>query len=184
MRQGKSLILFYFKSTFIIITLIFTLFLSNSCDFGPKKYEEIIKVNAREYSLEPAIIFAVAEVESHFNPQAKSKKGAIGIMQIMPETGAWIATSLGIEGYQDSDLQDAEINIRFGTWYLSYLLSRFEESWQGLAAYNAGEGKVRGWIEEGVDSIDMIPLSETLSYVKKVEAAISRYRRKKYAAFD
>ena len=105
-------------------------------------------------------------------------------MQIMPDTGEWVASVLEVEGFRESDLQDAEINIRFGTWYLSYLLSRFEERWQGLAAYNAGEGKVRGWIEEGIDSIDMIPLSETLSYVKKVEAAISRYRRKKYAAFD
>ena len=184
MRQGKSLILFYFKSTFIIITLILTLFLSNSCDFGPKKYAEIIKVNAREYSLEPAIIFAVCESESHFTPRATSSKGALGIMQIMPETGAWIATSLGIEGYQDSDLLNAEINIRFGCWYLSYLLSRFDERWQGIAAYNAGEGTVRSWLVAGIDKMDLIPITETAAYVKNVENAISRYRRKKYAAFD
>ncbi len=184
MREGKRLILLYFKSNFIIIALIFTLFLTNSCDFAPRKYAEIIRMNADLYGIEAALIFAICETESHFNTQAESPKGALGIMQIMPKTGEWIASQMGITEYKNSDLFDAELNIRFGSWYLSYLMSRFDESWQIVAAYNAGEGTVKGWIDSGIDEIDDIPISETVFYVRRVQRARSRYRRKKYAAFD
>ena len=184
MSESKNPILFDFKSTFIIITLISALILSNSCNFAPKKYADTIRTYAGEYCLDPALIFSICEVESHFNPQAVSEKGAIGIMQIMPQTGEWIASSLGIKGFQKDDLLKAKINIRFGCWYLSYLMTCFSEYWQWIAAYNAGEGTVRGWLDAGIDKADLIPISETASYVKSVENAISRYHRKKYAAFD
>ena len=129
------------------------------------------------------MVFAVAEVESHFNPQAVSAVGAIGIMQIMPSTGEWIASVLCVPDYNVDDLFDPELNLRFGTFYLSYLFSVFSEEWQIIASYNAGEGVVRGWIDENV-TFDSIPYHETLDYVRKVKRALSRYRRKKYAAFD
>ncbi|HAE88850.1 MAG TPA: lytic transglycosylase [Clostridiales bacterium] len=137
-----------------------------------------------EYGVKSSVVFAVAEVESHFNPKAKSKVGAIGIMQLMPKTASWIAQNLSIEEFKEEDLYDAQTNIRFGVWYLSYLYIVFEEDWQVFAAYNAGEGAVKDWIEDKNFKKEDIPYSETAFYVKKVERAVKRYAKKNFAAFD
>ena len=133
--------------------------------------------------MEPALVFALAEVESHFNPQAVSPVGAVGIMQIMPATGDWIAGLLGMNNYKEKDLLDPVVNLRFGAYYLAYLKSLFSEEWQVVVAYNAGETVVRSWIAEGVTP-ESIPYPETSAYLIKVKRALSRYRSKKYAGFD
>ena len=154
-----------------------------SCDYRAKKYADEIQLSANEFDLDPAIIFAVAETESHFNAQAVSPVGAIGVMQIMPKTGQWIASKLSFIDYSDDDLYDLQINIRFGAFYIFYLMGLFSERWMVMAAYNAGENVVRGWLDDGVVSIEMIPYPETKSYVKKVERAICYYHKKKFAIF-
>ena len=179
----KKGILFYFKTILIVIGLLFLLNTTYSCDYTARKFGDIIQRHCREFNVEPALIFAVAETESHFNPHAESIAGAIGIMQIMPNTAEWIASSLNVEIIRQ-DLYDPEINIRFATFYLSYLFSIFDDPWQVIAAYNAGEGRVREWIKSGITSPDNIPLEETVYYVEKVERALSYYRKKKFAAFD
>ena len=174
--------MFYFKTIFIIIILIFALF---SCDIGARRFADSINLSAREFSVKPELLFAVAETESHFNATAKSKAGAIGLMQIMPKTGEWIADLLSIKNYSESDLYDPKINIRFASYYLAYLSSVFSEEWQVIAAYNAGEGAVKEWIEgKGVLSPEEIPYLETKEYVKRVKRAIRYYKDKKFVAFD
>lgn len=184
MRKGKSPLLFYFRRNLIIITLFLLLFSTYSCDSTQKKYADTIRHYSLEYDLDPAVVFAVIETESHFNPVAISPVGAVGIMQIMPNTARWIASYLLLENYFDEYLLDPEINIRYGTRYLSYLFSVFDEMWQGIAAYNAGEGTVKGWLNQGGITRETIPIAETATYVDRVERALSRYRSKKYASFD
>ena len=184
MSNCKSALLFYFRATFVIITAIFLIIPISSCDIGARKYADVICNYSHEYNVEPALVFAIIETESHFNSRAVSSVGAIGIMQIMPQTGDWIATSLSIESFNDDMLFDPELNIRFGTWYLAYLTTVFDEKWQIICAYNAGEGSVRRWIEELSVTRDGIPIHETAAYLTKVERAQSRFRRKKYASFD
>ena len=184
MQNNKKPLLFYFKSNFIIITIFFIIFSIYSCDQPVKRYIKIIHEYSADFGVKPTLVFAIADIESHFNARAKSDAGAIGIMQIMPETGKWIATRIGINDFSDNSLYDAKINLKIGIWYLSYLLSKFDEEWQAIAAYNAGEGRVQTWITTQSLSRDNIPFPETKAYVAKVEKAIVRYSKKKYAAFN
>ena len=184
MPNRKSVILFYFKAIIVIIVAIFSVIPIYSCDIGARKYADIIQRYSREYEVDPELVFAVIETESHYNPRAVSPVGALGIMQIMPQTGSWIATCLSIENYNEELLFDPEVNIRFGTWYLSYLTSVFDENWQIVCAYNAGEGCVKRWIEDEGVTRESIPIAETAEYLAKVERAQSYYRRKKYASFN
>ena len=133
--------------------------------------------------MDPALVAAIIEVESHFDPHAVSRVGAVGLMQIMPSTGEWIADRLGVEPYVEDDLCDPAVNLRFGCYYLSYLASTFDDLWQIIAAYNAGEGVVMGWNARGV-TVETIPYPETARYVRRVTDAIPRYRSKKFRSFD
>ena len=148
-----------------------------------KRYADDVSASASEFQVDPSLIFAICETESHFNPQAKSSAGAIGIMQIMPETGKWIAENLSFSDYREEVLSDPSINIRFGAYYLAYLSSLFSEFWQVIAAYNAGEGAVSLWIEKGI-SEESIPFPETKRYVAKVKRAFARYQEKISLLFD
>ena len=173
--------MFYFKTIFITITIVIILFCCNFCFSSPYRYEDIIADYAEKYNVDPSLIFAVCQVESGFDPNAVSSAGAIGLMQILPSTGAWLAEILQIE-YRDELLYDPTFNIRIGTYYLAYLYTRFQEDWMVYAAYNAGENRVAEWLEEGVDK-ESIPFSETKNYVFKIERARKRFQRKNSAAF-
>ena len=181
MLKGSSCkqILLYFRALFIIITVFFCLILTISCDFEAKRYAGIVRANADKYGLEPYEIFAIIEVESGFNAVAKSRAGALGLMQIMPSTGKWIASELGLE-YADEILKDPETNIRMGAFYLSYLYTKFDDPSFVYAAYNAGETVVTKWIEEKLALSDF-PYAETKSYVRKVNKRKNYYKKKKFA---
>ena len=174
----------YFKPIFIIIVVIFITISLYSCDLGARRYADLIREISLEYGVDPAVVLAVSEVESHFDPEAKSSAGAVGLMQLMPDTASWVAKCIPIENYKDEDLFVPETNVRIGVWYLSYLYRVFDESWQVFAAYNAGEGTVKDWISDENFKKEDIPYSETANYVKKVERALKRYGKKKFAAFD
>ncbi len=176
--------MFYFRLIFISIIAIFIIISLYSCAFGANRYADLIEASALEFGVDEAVIYAVAEAESHFDPKAKSLAGAIGIMQLMPETAFWIAENLSFEGCEEDDLYSPEVSIRFGTWYLSYLFSVFDENWQVYAAYNAGEGTVKGWLKQKNFSKEDIPYPETKRYVRKVERAVKRYGKKKLLAFN
>ena len=131
----------------------------------PLKYEQIVKGHARNYRLDPALLAAVIYQESKFHSDAKSSSGAIGLMQLQPDTAKGIAIRTGGSRFQTSDLYNPEINVRYGSWYLRHLLDKYEDEKTALAAYNAGQRNVDEWRAQGKG----IQFSETRAYVDRVE---------------
>lgn len=144
--------------------------------------DEIIKYSAR-FELDPARIAAVVYCESSFQPDAVSDAGARGLMQIMPETGAWIAKKLAeSDDYTDDRLFEPDLNLRFGCWYLSYLDGRYDNDLtKATAAYHAGSTRVDEWLtdkqysQDGV-TLAYIPYDATREYVSRVESAYAHYK--------
>lgn len=147
----------------------------------PLKYGNYVYKYSTRYNVDPFFVFAVMKTESNFRPGVVSKKGAIGLMQITPETGHWIALKLGIENYNDSMLFDPETNIMMGTWYLRNLSDEFGDVKLVVAAYNGGRGNVEGWLKNKKYSkdgknLDNIPYLETDRYTQKVLKNYRIYR--------
>ncbi len=144
-------------------------------------YPDIIIAQSASFGVDPYLAAAVIYCESSGRETIVSGKGAVGLMQIMPKTGAWIAEKLEMNEYSEELLKDPETNIRMGCWYLSYLLKRYDNNRvHALAAYNAGPGNVSKWLEDPAYTQDgqltEIPFDETAAYVKKVLAAEEKYR--------
>jgi len=139
----------------------------------PLRYSEYVRVHAREHGLDPALVAAVIYQESKFNPDAQSSSGAIGLMQLTPSTAHGIAVRTGGNAFKTSDLYDPEINIRYGAWYLHDLFAKYHSERLVLAAYNAGQGNVDRWRQQG----EPIQFPETIAYVKRVEHLQSVYRK-------
>jgi len=133
----------------------------------PLRYELIVRNHAKNYDLDPALLAAVIYTESRFNANAESSAGAIGLMQLLPETARGIAVRTGGNGFVLRDLYVPEINVRYGAWYLRNLLNRYSDERTALAAYHAGQGNVDRWREQGVG----IQFPETREYVDNVEKA-------------
>jgi soluble lytic murein transglycosylase len=131
----------------------------------PLRYEAIVRGHARNYDLDPSLLAAVIYTESRFDANARSQAGAIGLMQLLPETAQGIAVRTGGNGFVVDDLYVPELNVRYGAWYLRHLLDRYGDERTALAAYHAGQGNVDKWRQEGVG----IQFPETRSYVDKVE---------------
>jgi len=146
--------------------------------FYPKGYEEFVSSCEREYSLPPSLIFALIREESRFQKTARSPRGAMGLMQILPETAIQIQKERK-EKFSLEELYNPERNIQMGCYYLSTLLSR----WNGnliyaTASYNAGPEIVKKWVEKDLPLdlwIERIPYRETRNYVKKVLESYGRY---------
>jgi soluble lytic murein transglycosylase len=149
----------------------------------PLRHDDIIRQQAQDKRLDPALIAGVIYVESRFRDQT-SHVGAKGLMQIMPSTADYIARKSGGTEFVQGDLSSPQINISYGSWYLRYLLDRYHgNTILALAAYNAGEGKVDEWWRAAADRgekfrvADHIPFPETRHYVDKVLSARRDYRR-------
>ena len=139
----------------------------------PLRYEDTIREVSAEHGLEPTFVAAVVYTESRFRPDAKSHKGAYGLMQLLPETARFIQDRSGIKG----QYRDPEVNLRMGAWYLGYLEGRYMgDERLVLAAYNSGEGRVDAWIsDKGFDVGEDIPFKETHHYVQNVLEAQRTY---------
>ena len=180
----------FFSAAYKIVTYVLIVFW---CFFGlcffyeyyskkvlyPLGYREEVLDCAREYDLNPALVFAIIRVESGFDSNAQSGKGATGLMQITTETGKYIAEKLKVVNY---DLFDAKTNIRFGCFYVRYLTDGFADARTAIAAYNAGEGNVRIWLENKAYSDDgrtlkEIPFKETRVYVNKIYESFRKYKK-------
>ncbi len=140
----------------------------------PGVYGDKLEAEARKHGIDPVWLPALIRQESRFNPQARSSSNAIGLMQIIPSTGQWIAEKTRAGRFQASMLYDPDTNIRFGVWYFNYLVSRFGGDYTlAVAAYNGGPGNVSRWLDKyDAKDIDLfmecIPRDETRDYVKKV----------------
>jgi soluble lytic murein transglycosylase len=147
----------------------------------PLRHEDIIRQQARDKDLDPSLIAAVIYEESRFRDQT-SHAGAKGLMQITPETARFIARDSGGTAFVEEDLSTPQVNISYGSYYLRYLLGRYDgDTDVAIAAYNAGETNVDRWISEagGRDDFDVpddIPFEETRSYVMNVKDSRSEYR--------
>ncbi|GAB4257918.1 MAG: lytic transglycosylase domain-containing protein [Thermoleophilia bacterium] len=161
----------------------------------PLSFQEEIAAAARTYEVDPYLVAAVARAESGFEPEVVSRAGAVGVMQLMPETAEWLAEREDWRGPAAFNLEKPHDNIALGAFYLSVLLESFAgDREMALAAYNAGPNQVRRWIEEeaaraqaeGVPSAGMgdIPFPETRSFVERVEKYESLYRRGHPDAFS
>jgi len=148
----------------------------------PLKHEDVIRQQARDKSLDPALIAAVIYEESKFRDQTSSA-GAKGLMQILPDTANFIADKSGGTRFEVRDLADPDINIRYGSWYLRYLMDQHDDNVAlAVAAYNAGEGNVDDWVHRagGVARFDLdthILFPETREYVRGVLESREEYRR-------
>jgi len=130
----------------------------------PLEFEHILRGHASNHTLDPALLAAVIYVESRFDPQAESAAGAVGLMQLLPDTAKGIALRTGGERFVVADLRDPEINVRYGSWYLDHLRDRYDDTRLMLAAYHAGQGNVDRWRADGAG----IAFPETRSYVADV----------------
>ena len=139
----------------------------------PLKYEQTIRQVSAAHDLEPAFVAAVVYTESRFRPDARSHRGAYGLMQLLPQTARFIQKRSGIEG----DWRDPKTNLRIGIWYLGYLDDRYMgDERLVLAAYNSGESRVDAWVSsEGFDVGEDIPFRETRHYVENVLKAQRTY---------
>ena len=134
----------------------------------PRPYREAVEGSGVESSL----VYAVIRTESSYREDAVSPAGAVGLMQLKPSTAEFICERDGIE-FDAERLKEGEYSILLGTKYLLYLMARFPAEKTALAAYNAGEGTVKRWLQDKACSsdgmtLDSIPYSETAAYVKKI----------------
>ena len=138
----------------------------------PLEYGDIVRLHAAQDRLDAALLAAVIYEESRFRPRARSKVGAMGLMQIQPATAETIAQRTGGVGFHVSDLYDPEVNISYGSWYLRQLLDKYSDERLALAAYNAGETIVDRWLREGKG----IAATGVRAYVESVEGTKKVYR--------
>jgi soluble lytic murein transglycosylase len=149
----------------------------------PLRHEDIIRQQASEKGLDPALIAGVIYAESHFRDGQTSSAGALGLMQLTPQTARYIARKSGGTAFVLGDLATPQVNIAYGAYSLRYLLRRYgENETLALAAYNAGEGNVDRWItaarqRERDLTVTAIPYAETRSYVTRVQDAKREYQR-------
>ena len=143
----------------------------------PLRYEAIVRGHAQNYRLDPALVAAVIYQASKFQAGVESRSGAIGLMQLLPDTAKGIAIHTGGNRFRVEDLYTPEINVRYGAWYLRHLLDKYDDERTALAAYNAGQDNVDRWRAEGRG----IAFAETRHYVKSVEHLRALYRRAYHA---
>lgn len=141
----------------------------------PLRHEDIIRQQSRDKDLPPDLVAAVIYTESRFRDQ-ESNAGARGLMQVTPQTAELIEGLSGGSTFETDDLSDPDINIRYGTYYLRYLLDKFDQNLvAALAAYNGGETNVAAWGGSELTEDD-IEFAETREYVRGVLEKRDEYR--------
>jgi len=149
--------------------------------FFPLDNREEIEIIAAEYAVDPWLIMAVIREESGYDENAKSSVGACGLMQLMPDTASWINQKAGFAYDIETDIWDPLANIRMGTWYISWLMCRYNgNTAAAVAAYNGGITNVDSWLEQGdwdgdIDDVSGIPFAETRKFVQYVFESYDMY---------
>ncbi len=173
--------LIFIIAVFVIISLLTTAYNLIMHVIYPVRYYEYIKQYSEEYDLDEYLVMAVIKAESNYIHDAHSGY-ARGLMQLTDDTARWISEKLSLEFLED-DVEDPKTNIRMGCYYLSYLISHYDGNIDvSLAAYNAGMGNVKKWLQNPEYSSDgvnfsHIPFKETRDYVKKVNEYRETYKK-------
>ncbi|MCP3772196.1 lytic transglycosylase domain-containing protein [Paenibacillus sp. MZ04-78.2] len=174
------------KRVFALLLLTFVIFLFLSSNYVgrmlyPIHYEQEIRQNAAKYDLDPFLVAAVIRVESNYLTETESKKGAYGMMQLMPDTADWIIDKARFSEEFKTRLNDPAVSIELGSWYLHWLFKQFSGNRIAvLAGYNAGHGKVNRWLQENawdgtLQNADRIPYGETRHYIQRVMYYYNKY---------
>ena len=148
----------------------------------PVPHRDALVAAARQWDLDPALVYSIIRQESRFMPEARSRVGATGLMQLMPATAKWVARQIPVQPYNPTMLRQPEVNIQMGAYYFRRVLDDLGHPMLAVAAYNAGPGRARRWRDEraleGAIYAETIPFSETRDYVKKVLANEWFYRHR------
>lgn len=152
----------------------------------PVKYASYVEDASAELGVPETLIYATIQVESHFDPEARSEVGARGLMQITEETFDWLRTkeTFGSDTLTFEDLDKPDIAINYGTYFLKLLLEEFDgDVPTAMSAYHAGRGSVHSWLEQGKyssngETLDEIPKDDTAYYVQKIERAMNVYEKR------
>lgn len=175
------------KRWFALILLILILILFYRSEWlgrlmYPIKYKQEIAAATANVGVDPYLVAAVIRVESNYRDDPKSPKGALGIMQVMPETAEWINEREGLKLNKQEELLKPSVNIRVGTAFLGFLLEQFQGNQVlAVASYNAGQGNVNKWLSNRIwdgqlDTVEQIPFWETRKYVSKVMYYYKKYQ--------
>ena len=185
-RQRRRTLLTIFASALIVLIALgaWALFGRGRMDLSryPMTYAPEIRAAAAEFSLDPAYVASVVLAESSFDAEAVSSAGAIGLMQIMPATGEWIAGKLEDEPFDVQRLYQPEVNLRYGCWYLRFLLDRYDgDMYTASTAYHQGQGRVDQWLEDPQYSQDgrtltAISSAVTDTYVNRIMESYANYQ--------
>lgn len=155
----------------------------------PREYSDTVAACAEKYDIPEQVIYAVIKIESDFKPDAVSRAGAVGLMQLMPSTFRWLTDDITGECLPDHMISDPDVNIRHGSRYLAMLYSQYGNWQTALAAYNAGTGRVNKWLADaqytdGNGHLTLIPYEETRNYVRLISEAIKMYEKLYYDDAD
>ena len=150
--------------------------------FYPIKYEKMVSEASETYGVEKELIYAIIKCESGFDEHACSHAGAVGLMQIMPETFKWLQTQDSGLATNEKELKNPRTNIMCGTFLISMLRKKYRSDDTVLSSYNAGESVVKRWLNDKSTSadgvnLDNIPYKETRDYVKRVKTAKNFYKK-------
>ena len=160
----------------IIIVLLFAIYRLQDIvlrKLFPKEYSDVVYKYSEEYDVDPLLVFSIIKAESNFKRSVSSTSGAIGLMQLMPETAKEMINEIGDDYIVDEQLYNPEQNIKIGIRYYKFLYKKYENMELALTAYNAGIGNVDKWIKDGIinkdgSNIENIPYKETNNYVRKI----------------
>ena len=171
---------------FALILVFFLYFAPDLVDQGygilyPLNYHTTVETYCAEYGLDSYLVMALIRTESNFDPDAVSTAGAIGLAQIMPDTGQWLSEKMGMEPYSEDMLYIPDTSIQMCCYYLNLLIERYGNLDTALAAYNAGMGTVSDWLKDPNCSDDgltlyYIPYQETRNYVQRINDSYGIYR--------
>ncbi len=144
----------------------------------PVSHAQDIQASAERHGVDPLLVAAVIKCESNWDENAQSAAGAIGLMQVMPQTSSELARMGLVDSgaYDPSNLFDPTTNIEYGTAYLAFLEKNLSSTDQVIAAYNAGMGKVEEWLAQPGELADNITYPETREYLRRVSEAYQGYR--------
>jgi soluble lytic murein transglycosylase len=148
----------------------------------PFAYWQTVHNVSSEYEMDPHLVMSLIREESRFESAALSSAGALGLMQLMPQTARRMAGRIGLTLRDDEQMQEPEVNIKLGTYYLNGLIKEFGSTFPALAAYNAGEDKVREWLSKDMyesydEFIEDVPYMETRNYVKRIMSSYCNYKQ-------
>ncbi|MEK8126756.1 lytic transglycosylase domain-containing protein [Paenibacillus filicis] len=176
------------KRVFAVLLVTFLVFLFLSSSFVgryiyPISYQHEIRLYAKKYELDPFLVAAVIRVETNYQPHMESKKGAYGLMQLMPDTSSWIIEKAAFDDTYRNQLDQPAVSIELGAWYLNWMSKQFGGNMYAMiAGYNAGHGKVSRWLQEKrwdgtLSNAQQIPYGETRHYLQRVTYYYHKYHK-------